>query len=186
MRRSRRTVGLSDTAIRSFKPRALRYGAADRDGLFVEVQPSRAKIWRYRYRLNGRREKVTIGPYPAIPIADQIKAGKVVTTGARSYTPNINSSVRRKSPARTKQEMRRRVAVLLAVVIYPWSTQRDGCAATSLIDQGLAATGFLASKSSDELRAHEILLPNLDAVMTQDVVSSRSMKEEIRQRSPQQ
>jgi hypothetical protein len=60
-------MALSDTRIRALKPkRAQRYEVADERGLFIEVQPSGAKVWRFRYRLNGKREKVTIGPYPAM------------------------------------------------------------------------------------------------------------------------
>ncbi len=97
-------MGLSDTRIRALKPKAQRYEVADDGGLFIEVQPSGAKVWRYRYRLNGRREKVTIGPYPAIPIADQIKGGKTETKGARTYHAAYQSLVAAgKSPAREKQ-----------------------------------------------------------------------------------
>ena len=86
-------MALSDTRIRGLKPKAQRYEVADAGGLFVEVQPSGAKVWRYRYRLNGRREKVTIGRYPAIPIADQVMGGKVVTRGARSLHAEYQSMV---------------------------------------------------------------------------------------------
>jgi len=97
-------MALSDTRIRALKPNTRRYEVADDGGLFIEVQPSGAKVWRFRYRLNGKREKVTIGPYPAIPIADQIKAGKVETKGARSYHAAYQSLVAAgKSPARDKQ-----------------------------------------------------------------------------------
>ncbi|HEL3813952.1 TPA: DUF4102 domain-containing protein [Stenotrophomonas maltophilia] len=37
----------------------------DRDGLLIEVHPSGRMTWRYRYRLAGSREKVTLGTYPA-------------------------------------------------------------------------------------------------------------------------
>jgi hypothetical protein len=36
--------------------------------LYVEVLPSGSKVWRYKYRRLGKREKVTIGPYPSIGI----------------------------------------------------------------------------------------------------------------------
>lgn len=61
---------LTDTSIKSLKPRETRYDVTDRDGLLLEVHPSGKKVWRYRYRLNGRREKLTIGPYPAISLKD--------------------------------------------------------------------------------------------------------------------
>jgi hypothetical protein len=61
---------LTDTTIRSLKPRERRYDVTDRDGLQLEVHPSGKKVWRYRYRLHGKREKLTIGPYPAVSLRD--------------------------------------------------------------------------------------------------------------------
>jgi integrase len=58
-------MSLNDTAIQALKPKSHRYEVTDRDGLLLEVHPSGKKVWRYRYRLNGRREKLTIGSYPA-------------------------------------------------------------------------------------------------------------------------
>ncbi len=97
-------MALSDTRIKALKAKSSPYEIADEAGLFIEVLPSGAKVWRYRYRLNGRREKVTIGPYPAVPIADQLKAGGVKITGARTWHAHYQSLVAAgKSPAREKQ-----------------------------------------------------------------------------------
>lgn len=63
-------MALNDTAIRALKPKNKRYDITDRDGLLLEIHPSGKKVWRYRYRLNGKREKLTIGPFPAIGLAD--------------------------------------------------------------------------------------------------------------------
>jgi integrase len=59
-------MALNDTAIKALKAKKHRFEVTDRDGLLLEVHPSGKKVWRYRYRLNGRREKLTIGPYPAL------------------------------------------------------------------------------------------------------------------------
>ncbi len=105
-------MALSDTTIKALTPtRGLKgkkmtapYEVADEEGLFIDVMPGGAKVWRYRYRLNGKREKVTIGPYPAIPIADQVKAGKVVAKGARTYHADYQKLVASGlSPAREKK-----------------------------------------------------------------------------------
>ena len=102
-------MALSDTRIRALKPKATPHEVADDAGLFIEVMPGGAKVWRYRYRLNGKREKVTIGPYPAIPIADQINGGKVSTKGARTYHAEYQSLVAAgKSPAREVQARKAR------------------------------------------------------------------------------
>jgi len=62
-------MSLNDTAIKALKRKVTRYDVTDRDGLLLEVHPSGKKVWRYRYRLNGKREKYTIGPYPAVGLA---------------------------------------------------------------------------------------------------------------------
>ncbi len=62
-------MGLTDTQLRKARPRAKSYELADGGGLVAEVMPSGTIAWRYRYRLNGKREKVTIGKYPATSLA---------------------------------------------------------------------------------------------------------------------
>ena len=59
---------LSTLKIESAKPRDKAYPLSDGGGLFLEVLPSGAKVWRYSYRIDGRRSKVTIGPYPEISL----------------------------------------------------------------------------------------------------------------------
>ena len=63
-------MALTDTKLRALKPRTKAYQVADGGGLFVEVMPGGAMVWRMRYRLTGRQEKVTFGPYPGITLAD--------------------------------------------------------------------------------------------------------------------
>lgn len=50
------------------KPKAKPYPLADGGGLFLEVLPGGSKVWRYSYRIDGKRTKVTIGQYPTIGI----------------------------------------------------------------------------------------------------------------------
>lgn len=65
---------LTDTKIKSLKPRPERYRVSDSAGLMLEVMPSGAKIWRYRYQLHGvRHPPLTIGNYPQISLADARK-----------------------------------------------------------------------------------------------------------------
>lgn len=57
-------MALSETKLRNLKPREKAYQEADEGGLFVEVMPGGAKVWRLRYRLAGKQEKVTLGEFP--------------------------------------------------------------------------------------------------------------------------
>lgn len=54
---------LNDMKLRSLKPREKLYKVADRDGMYVAVMPSGVLSFRFDYRLNGRRETLTIGAY---------------------------------------------------------------------------------------------------------------------------
>jgi len=87
---------LTDTQLKRAKPRAKAYELADGDGLIAEVMPTGTIAWRYRYRLEGRREKVSIGKYPAVSLA------KARAKGA-DFAVMIADG---KSPMREKREKR--------------------------------------------------------------------------------
>jgi len=59
---------LKPIVIDAAKPRDKAYSLTDGGGLHIEVLPTGSKIWRFKYHFEGRREKVTIGPYPAVSI----------------------------------------------------------------------------------------------------------------------
>ena len=54
---------LPDTALKNLKEQDNQYKVADRDGMYVTVSPVGTVTFRYDYRLNGRRETLTIGRY---------------------------------------------------------------------------------------------------------------------------
>ncbi|RZZ86075.1 tyrosine-type recombinase/integrase [Pseudoxanthomonas winnipegensis] len=59
---------LTDTKLRALKPRESPFRVADANGLCIEVRPSGAKVWRYRYRHLGKASIVTLGEYPSMPL----------------------------------------------------------------------------------------------------------------------
>ncbi len=59
---------LKPATIDNAKPKDKRYDLTDGGGLVLEVMPSGSKTWRFKYHLNGKREKVTIGVDPAFTI----------------------------------------------------------------------------------------------------------------------
>jgi integrase len=66
---SRKNAGLSDTRIRSAKPRSKAYKLSDGNGLHLEIAPTGARLWRYRYRIGGKENVFAIGTYPEVPLA---------------------------------------------------------------------------------------------------------------------
>lgn len=59
---------LTDTKLRTLKARPASYRIADANGLCIEVRPSGARVWRYRYRHAGKASMVTLGAYPALSL----------------------------------------------------------------------------------------------------------------------
>lgn len=60
---------LTDTKLRSLKPKARVYRLADSNGLCIEMRPAGSKIWRYRYRFAAKANMLTLGEYPAVTLA---------------------------------------------------------------------------------------------------------------------
>lgn len=56
---------LTDAALRRLKPKEKDYKVTDRDSMYAVIKPSGRIVFRYDYRLNGRRETLTIGRYGA-------------------------------------------------------------------------------------------------------------------------
>ncbi|RVJ14778.1 tyrosine-type recombinase/integrase [Sinorhizobium medicae] len=92
---------LTDTAIKALRSQKKLYKVSDRDGMYVVVQPSGAVVFRYDYRLNGRRETLTLGRYgpDGLSLARAreklIDAKRVISEG--------------RSPAQEKQHDKRRL-----------------------------------------------------------------------------
>lgn len=52
---------LADTALKALKPKQKAYVVSDDRSLYAEVLPTGAIVWCFRYRLHGKREKLTLG-----------------------------------------------------------------------------------------------------------------------------
>ncbi len=63
-------MALTDTKLRNLKSGDKAYQEADDGGLFVEVMPGGAKVWRMRYRLAIKQEKITLGDYPTYSLSE--------------------------------------------------------------------------------------------------------------------
>ncbi len=60
---------LTNTEIRNAKPREKTYKLGDTLGLFLLVQPTGGKLWRFKYRLHGREKKLALGTYPKVSLS---------------------------------------------------------------------------------------------------------------------
>ncbi|MBP6892858.1 MAG: tyrosine-type recombinase/integrase [Pseudacidovorax sp.] len=93
---------LTDTALRNLKPKSLTYKAYDRDGMYVSVSPAGTIAFRYDYRLNGRRETLTIGRYGP--------AGITLAMAREKLLDAKRAIAEGRSPAMEKQREKRRLS----------------------------------------------------------------------------
>ncbi len=61
---------LTDTAIRAAKPGPTPIKLADERGLFLLLQPSGGKLWRLKYRFDGKEKKLSLGRYPDVGLRE--------------------------------------------------------------------------------------------------------------------
>jgi integrase len=82
-------MALTDAQIKGLKPIAgSRYSKADGGGLLLDVTEGGVKSWVFRYRLNGKREKLVIGRYPDVTLkAARDERAKMAAQVAKGESP---------------------------------------------------------------------------------------------------
>lgn len=66
-------MALTDTQIRNAKPDLKDAKMADSGGLYLLVTPAGGKLWRLKYRIDGREKKLAIGSYPEVSLSEARK-----------------------------------------------------------------------------------------------------------------
>ncbi|TAJ71014.1 MAG: DUF4102 domain-containing protein [Phenylobacterium sp.] len=67
-------MSLSDAKLRTLKSESKPRKVADRDGLFVLVNPNGSRLWRLAYRFGGKQKLLALGSYPTVSLRDARKA----------------------------------------------------------------------------------------------------------------
>ena len=60
---------LKELDVRHAKPRDRPYKLADGDGLYLFVKPNGARLWRLKYRVDGKEKLLSFGGYPEMTLA---------------------------------------------------------------------------------------------------------------------
>ncbi len=61
---------LTDAKCRAAKPRTKAYLIADGGGLCLEITPTGSRLWRLRYRFEGKATRISFGKYPETSLAE--------------------------------------------------------------------------------------------------------------------
>jgi integrase len=63
-------MALFDTKIKGVKPSGKQIKLFDAGGLFLLVTPKGGKLWRFKYRFDGKEKLLALGAYPEITLAE--------------------------------------------------------------------------------------------------------------------
>jgi integrase len=78
-------VALTDTEIRKAKAKTSAYRMSDGGGLYLFVTPPGGKLWRWKYRFEGREKLMSFGSYPDVSLSlareRHAEARKLLATG---------------------------------------------------------------------------------------------------------
>ncbi len=92
----KRIVPLSDMKVQKAKSKEKSFALFDGGGLFLLVTPSGGKLWRFKYRYNGKPKLLALGTYPEISLLDARKK--------RDDANNVDPGAVRKAQKQAKIE----------------------------------------------------------------------------------
>lgn len=63
-------MALTDIQVGNATPRERKFKMGDSGGLYVLVRPNGSKLWRMKYRVAGREQKLSFGAYPLVSLKE--------------------------------------------------------------------------------------------------------------------
>jgi hypothetical protein len=94
-------LALTDTAIRGTRPAEKPFKLYDREGLFLLVNPNGSKLWRWRYRFDGKEKLTALGEYPLTSLND---ARESHFLARKTLAGGVDPMAQRKAKAEAKQK----------------------------------------------------------------------------------
>ncbi len=94
-------MALTDTAIRGAKPDTKPFKMYDREGLFLLVNPVGSKLWRWRYRFDGKEKLMALGEYPLVGLG---QARELHLAARKSLVAGTDPMAERKARGEAQQK----------------------------------------------------------------------------------
>ena len=90
---------LSDLKSKNAKPKAAPYKLTDGDGMYLQVQPTGSKYWRFNFRFAGKQRTLALGTYPEVSL-DSARKKRVAARELLAHHPPIDPMAHRKADRR--------------------------------------------------------------------------------------
>ncbi len=102
---------LSDTKVKSLKPKEKLYRVLDGERLYIEVRPSCKKIWRLKFVFEGKEGSISFGEYPSVSLAD---ARKLKDAAKEKLAKGINPVEQKRQELKAKENASKNTFKLIA------------------------------------------------------------------------
>jgi len=104
-------MALTTREIQAAKPKDKPYGLADGGGLFLWVTPTAKKYWHFRYRIDGRQPRISLGVFPDVPLSlAREKAAEARALVVRGIDPGEKRKQDKRETIETRTNLFRAVA----------------------------------------------------------------------------
>jgi len=145
-------MALSDTTIKNTKPAAKPFKLSDEKGMFLLINPSGSKLWRLKYRWEGKEKLLALGAYPDVSLkAARTKRDELRAQLAAGIDPGAVRKAEKLATADTFEAIAREWHATHAA---KWST---GHASDILARMEKNLFPWLGERPLIELKAPEIL-----------------------------
>jgi integrase len=146
---------LSELKIRNAKPKEKFYKLSDSDGLYLHVTEKGGKLWRFRYRFEGKEKLLALGSYPEISL---LNARQRRDEARRQLAHGIDPGAVRKAQKQAKVEDTETVEV----IAREWhekfkSTWTEGHAAKLMRCLERDVFPWIGTRPIKEIKAPELL-----------------------------
>jgi integrase len=105
---------LNDVAVKKAKPTDTPYKLADEKGLYLLVNPTGGKLWRFNYRFGGKQRTLALGAYPDVSLA---RAREKLMVSRKRLDDGIDPAEHKKA---TKTQHAERAANSFEAVARTW------------------------------------------------------------------
>jgi len=147
---------LTDVTLRNAKPSDKPVRMFDGGGLYVEIAPSGGKLWRLKYRFDGKEKRLSLGVYPDVSLKD----ARERRDAARKLLANdVDPGVTRRAQKAARVE---RSVNTFEVLCREWLDQRKGTVEPAQHVKTLARMEndvfpWLGAKATSEITAPDVL-----------------------------
>jgi integrase len=147
---------LSDIAARKAKPAAKPYKLADGGGMYLLVNPTGSKLWRWKYRVAGKEKLLALGAYPDVTL---IAARAACAEARNKLKQGIDAGAERKEAKQTQANTAAVAADTFEAVAREWMARQDVAAVTVIKNEWILGHLFpaLGKRPIAEITARELL-----------------------------